>query len=166
MAAKSWDKLQPTARGAGGEVLPVYKFPEAASQSYKAGAVVELVAGKVTACDNGAARILGIVQQDASGTTDTDAYVEVFRPGDLIEMGCVDAAATDVLVAASGLKAGYTYAVAINGDGVCNADLNTENALTEELVFVQPIYDVNGDSTYRGVFVLESLAPNLQGGTA
>ena len=166
MAATSWDPLQPKIRGAGGEIPPIYKFPEAASQSYKAGAVVELVAGAVTACDDAAARILGIAQGDATGTTSADAYVQVARPGDLIEMGCVDAAATDVLVAASGLKAGYTYAIAIDGNGVCNADLNTENALTEELVFVQPVYDSTGASTYRGVFVLESLGVQLQGGTA
>lgn len=166
MAATSWDPLQPKIRGAGGEIAPIYKFPEAATQSYKAGAVVELVGGAVTACDNGAERILGIVQEDASGVTSADAYVQVARPGDLIEMGCVDAAATDVLVDASGLKAGYTYAVAIDGNGVCNADLNTENAVTEELVFVQPVYDANGDSTYRGVFVLEGVAAQLQGGTA
>lgn len=166
MAASSWNPLQPTIRGAGGEIPPIYKFPEAATQSYKAGAVVEAVGGAVTACDNAAARILGIAQADATGTTSADAYVQVTRPGDLIEMGCVDAAATDVLVAASGLKAGYTYAIAIDGDGVCNADLNTEHATTEEIVFVQPVYDANGDSTYRGIFVLESLGAQLQGGTA
>jgi len=166
MAATSWDPLQPKIRGAGGEIPPIYKFPEAATQYFKAGAVVEAVAGAVTACDDGAARILGIVQNDATGTTSADNYVQVARPGDLIEMGCVDAAATDVLVAASGLKAGYTYAVAIDSNGVCNADLNTEHATTEELVFVQPVYDANGDSTYRGIFVLEGVAAQLQGGTA
>ena len=166
MAATSWNPLQPTIRGAGGEIAPIYKFPEAAGQSYKAGAVVELVAGATTACDDAAVRILGIVQEDASTVTSTASYVQVARPGDLIEMGCVDAAATDVLVAASGLTAGNTYAIAIDSNGVCNADLNTDHATTEELVFVQPVYDANGDSTYRGIFVLESLGAQLQGGTA
>jgi len=166
MAATSWNPLQPKIRGAGGEIPPIYKFPEAATQSYKAGSVVELVAGKVTACDNGAARILGIAQSDASGTTDADAYVQVARPGDLIEMGCVDDIAADTPVLASGFSAGQTYAIAIDADGVCNADLSETNALTEELVFVQPVYDATGASTYRGVFVLESLGCQLQGGTA
>jgi len=166
MAATSFDPLQPKVVGAGGEIAPVFSFPEAATQSFKAGAIVELVGGKVTACDNAAARILGICLDDATGTTDASLDVQVFRPGDFIEMGCVDAAATDVLVAASGLKAGYTYSIAIDGNGVCNADLNTENALTGELVFVQPVYDATGASTYRGIFVLESLGCQLQGGTA
>lgn len=166
MAATAWNPLQPRVVDAGGNVAPIFTFPEAATQSYKAGAIVELVAGAVTACDNAAARILGIAQEDATTTTSEDQDVQIFRPGDFIEMGCVDAAATDVLVAASGLKAGYTYAIAIDSDGVCNADLNTEHATTEEVVFVQPVYDVLGDSTYRGIFCLEGVACNLQGGTA
>ena len=166
MAATSFNPLQPRVVDAGGNIAPIFVFPEAAVQSYKAGAVVELVAGAVTACDNAADRILGIAQKDATGTTSADAPVQVFRPSDFIEMGCVDAAATDVLVAASGLKAGYTYSIAIDSNGVCNADLNTEHATTEEVIFVQPVYDANGDSTYRGIFTLESLAGNLQGGTA
>ena len=166
MAASSFNPLQPKVVGAGGDIAPVFTFPEAATQSYKAGAVVELVAGAVTACNNAAGRLLGLVQEDASGTTSTGQDVQVFRPGDFIEMGCVDAAATDVLVAASGLKAGYTYDIAIDADGVCNADLNTENALTGSVVFVQPVYDALGDSTYRGIFCLEGVACQLQGGTA
>lgn len=166
MAATSWDPLQPKIRGAGGEIPPIYVFPEAASQTYKAGSVVELVAGAVTACDNGAARILGIAQKDATGTTSADAPVQVARPGDLIEMRCVDDIATDVAVAASGFSAGQTYAIAIDDNGVCAADLSETNALTEELVFIQPVYDATGASTTRGIFVLESLAVQLQGGTA
>ena len=166
MAATAWNPLQPKVVDAGGNIAPVFTFPEAASQSYKAGSVVELVAGAVTACDNAAARLLGIVLEDATTTTSEDQDVQVFRPGDFIEMGCVDAASTDVLVAASGLTAGNTYAIAIDGDGVCNADLNTDHATTEELVFVQPVYDALGDSTKRGVFCLEGVACQLQGGTA
>ena len=166
MAATSWNPLQPRVVDAGGNIAPIFSFPEAAGQSYKAGAVVEAVAGAVTACDDAAARLLGIVQEDASTVTSTAVRVQVFRPGDFIEMGCVDALATDVLVAASGFKAGYTYSIAIDSNGVCNADLNTEHATNAEVIFVQPVYDANGDSTYRGIFTLEGVACNLQGGTA
>ena len=166
MAATSWDPLQPTIRGAGGEIPPIYKFKEAASQSFKAGAVVELVSGQLAAVADGEARILGIAQQDASGTTNTYLAIQVARPGDLIEMRCVDDVATDAAVAASGFSAGQTYAIAVDSNGVCAADLSETNALTEELVFIAPVYDSNGASTTRGIFVLESLAGNLQGGTA
>ena len=166
MAATSWDPLQPKVVDAGGNIAPIFKFKEAAGQSFKAGAVVELVAGEVTLTNNAAGRILGIVQSDASTTTSNPISVQVFRPGDFIEMGCVDAAATDVLVAASGLTAGNTYDIALDSNSVCNADLNTDNALTGSLVFVQPVYDAAGASTYRGIFCLEGVACQLQGGTA
>jgi len=166
MAATSWDPNQPKIRGAGGEIPPIYKFKEAASQSFKAGAVVEAVGGLIAAVADGEARILGIAMEDASGVTNAVIHVQVARPGDLIEMRCVDDIATDAAVAASGFSAGQTYAVAVDSNGVCAADLSETNALTEELVFLAPVYDSTGASTTRGIFVLESLAAQLQGGTA
>ena len=166
MAATSWNPLQPSVRTADGGIAPIYKFAEAAGQTYKAGALVELVAGLVTACDDGAARIAGIAQEDATGVTSAAAHVQIIRPGDLIEMGCVDDVATDALVLASGFSPGQTYAIAVDSNGVANADLSETNALTEELVFIQPVYDATGASTYRGVFVLEGVAAQFQGGTA
>jgi len=59
-------------------------FPEAASQSFKAGEMVYLVSGKVTeftaTADTGTARFLGFAAQDATGTTDT--RIGVWVPDD------------------------------------------------------------------------------------
>jgi len=166
MAATSWDPLQPKVVDAGGNIAPIFKFKEAAGQTFKAGAVVELVAGLVTLCDDEAARLLGIVQADASGTTSNPINVQVFRPGDFIEMSCIDADATDVDTLASGFSAGQTYGISMDANSVCKADLTVTNALTEELVFVAPVLDATGASTYRGIFCLEGVACQLQGGTA
>ena len=166
MAATSWDPLQPKVVDAGGNIAPIFKFKEAASQSFKAGAVVELVAGLVTLCDDTADRLLGIVQSDASGTTSNPISVQVFRPGDFIEMSCIDANATDVDTLASGFSAGQTYSISMDANSVCKADLNATHATTEELVFIAPVLDATGASTYRGIFTPEAQALNLTSGTA
>ena len=166
MAATSWDPLQPTVRGAGGEIAPIYKFAEAASQTFKAGALVYTAAGLITAVANDGTEILGIAMEDASGTTSAAIHVQVIRTGDLIEMRCVDDIATDVAVAASGFSPGHTYPVAVDSNGVCAAELAGIHDNTEELVFIQPVYDANGSSTTRGIFVLEVGATNLLSGEA
>lgn len=55
-------------------------FPEAASQSFKAGELVYLVSGKVTVCANDdPTLILGRASTDATGVTDSDIEVEIFK---------------------------------------------------------------------------------------
>lgn len=49
----------------------VQYFPEAATQSYKKGQFVYLVAGKLTECAANSVAILGIALQDATTTTNT-----------------------------------------------------------------------------------------------
>lgn len=67
-------------------------WPEAASQSFKAGDLVYLASGKVTlvkaAGNNLAAadRIVGMALEDATGTTDTDLQVWMFQPGMTIRL--------------------------------------------------------------------------------
>ncbi len=60
------------------ESTRVFVYPEAASQSFKAGQLVYLASGKVTVCADDATVILGMAMQDASGTTDADVLVAVF----------------------------------------------------------------------------------------
>ena len=56
-------------------------YPEAASQSFKKGEYVYLVAGKLTVCPSDAINIAGMAAQDASGTTDTAIAIYIAEPG-------------------------------------------------------------------------------------
>jgi len=68
---------------AGGGVTGV--FPEAVSQSFKAGQFVYLASGKVTVCADDATAILGMAAHDASGTTDTNVIVYLAHPDNVFE---------------------------------------------------------------------------------
>jgi len=64
-------------------------FPEALSQSFKKGEFVYLVSGKVTVASygaGGAAKLLGMAMQDASGKVDTAIAVALAEEGVLFEM--------------------------------------------------------------------------------
>lgn len=161
MAATSWDPLQPRIIDAAGGVAPIYVFPEAATQSYKAGALVYLDAtnGRVTAVANSGTLICGIAQKDASGVTSTNAPVQIIRPGDRLQVSCYDASDA-AAKAASNFKAGFTYDIEVV-NGVAYAERDSEHATSEELIFIQPIYDVNGDSTNYGIFQVEAVALNF-----
>ncbi len=66
------------------------QYPEAASQSFNAGDLVYLVAGKVTVCPANPTLILGIALVDATGVTDSLIAVEEFTQRDLIEIQTYD----------------------------------------------------------------------------
>lgn len=162
MAATSWNpKCARIATDAGGGIAPIYSFPEAASQSYKAGALVYLDAtnGRVTAVGDSGTLIAGIVQKDASGVTSTAMPVQIIRPGDRLYFTCWDDS-DGAEKAASSYKAGFTYDIELVS-GVCYAEYDSENATTEELIFIQPVYDANGDSTNVGIFQVETTALNF-----
>lgn len=53
----------------------VVNFPEAATQTFKRGDFVFLVAGKVTICGTDPTSILGLALHDASGVTDRNVQV-------------------------------------------------------------------------------------------
>lgn len=167
MAATSWDKRQPYIRAtAAGGIAPIRRFPEAASQTYKAGAVVYLDAtnGRITEIANSGTKILGLVQEDASTTTSTRQAVQIINPGDEVYFLCYDASDA-AQVAANTFKAGFTYDIELEAtDLVSYAEIDSEHATTEELIFLEAVYDVNGDSTNWGVFTLEGVAMNTHQG--
>lgn len=70
----------------GGAASHIEKYPEAASQSFKSGELVYLVAGKVTVVAANGESILGIAVSDATGVTDADCYVDVLKPNEWIEI--------------------------------------------------------------------------------
>lgn len=81
-------------------------FPEAASQSFKAGEFVNLVSGKVTVLSGTAqlqGKILGLALADASGTTDTAIPVAVAEEGVLFEMNATSTTAVTSVGAVYGL---------------------------------------------------------------
>jgi hypothetical protein len=78
-------------------------------------------------------------------------------------MRCISTAGGSETLA-SGMIPGSTYAVDIDANGVARADLSTANATTEEVLFIEPVKDVNGTATYEGIFVLEGVASGLHKG--
>lgn len=69
-------------------------FKEAASQTYDAGAIVNIdsTSGKLESKDNAddLAALFGQAMKDATGTTDEPVYGFVFAPGDLLIMNLED----------------------------------------------------------------------------
>ena len=162
MAATSWNpKCARIATDAAGGIAPVYSFPEAASQSYKAGALVYLDAtnGRITIVGDSGTLIAGVVLEDATGVTSTSQKVQIIRPGDRLYVRCWDDS-DGAEVAASTLKAGFTYDIELIS-GVAYAEFDSGHADTEELLFIQPVYDANGDSTNVGIFQVETTALNF-----
>jgi len=158
----AWNKKQPRIRAtADGGIAQILPCAEASGQSYKAGYLVYLDAtnGLVTECTDSTALIAGIAQVSASGTASTVAPVQIIKPGDEVIFTCYGTTAV-AEVAANTFKQGFTYDLEeING--VCYAEIDSEHATTEELIFLRPIYDVNGDSTNQGVFQVEAVALNF-----
>jgi len=162
MAARAWNPACPRIRAtASGGVPEIRKFPEAATQSYKAGALVYLDAtnGRITLCGDSATLIAGIVQENASGTATTMQAVQLIKPGDEVVFRCYDASDA-AEKSSSNFKAGFTYDIE-EIDGVAYAELDSEHATTEELIFICPVYDANGDATNDGVFQVEAVACNF-----
>ena len=158
MAASSWDPRQPRIVGPEGGIAPIYKFKEGSTQSYKAGTLVAAAAstGLIAAFATSGTAITGIAMEDASGTASTAAHVQIIRPGDRVQFTCYDVS-DGAETSASNFVAGATYDIEVVS-GVCYAEHDSVHATTEELIFVQPVYDVNGDSTTEGIFMIEGAA--------
>jgi hypothetical protein len=162
MASSSWNTKNPRilADAAGG-IAPVYEFPEGSSQSYKAGALVYLEAssGQITIVTDSTTLIAGIVLEDASTTQTTLQKVQIVRPGDRMVFTCYDASDA-AETAADNFKAGLTYDIE-EISGVSYAEVDSAHATTEELHFIQAVYDAAGASTNQGIFSVETNALNF-----
>lgn len=162
MAASSWNpKTARIMADAGGGVPPIYEFPEGSTQGYKAGALVYLDAtnGYITSCAGSTTKIAGVAQQDASGTLNTRQNIQIIRAGDRLAVLCFDDS-DSAEVAANTLKPGFSYDLEVDS-GVSYAEHDSENATTEELVFIQAIYDSTGTSTNWGIFQVDGTALNF-----
>lgn len=158
MAATEWNTLQPRIIGPNG-ATPTYDFPEGGStQTFKAGTPVKLSSGQAVIATDGTTGLLGIAQETASGTQTTMRKVQVVRPHtDYIIAHCVNAGTAAL---ASTFTVATAYDFYVDSDSVFHADAGATDGPI--LIFVQPIYDVNGDSTYWGIFqLLAGQAGNL-----
>lgn len=72
----------------------IVNFPEAATQVYKRGDFVNLVAGKVTLAGTDPTQILGIACADASGVTDRNASVILSTADTVFALNVTTAAVT------------------------------------------------------------------------
>jgi hypothetical protein len=149
MAATSWDPKQPSflVRGTLPEI--VYGETEKNSQTFKAGALVYIDGTNgVAACADDATSIDGIAMKDATNVTSGNIEIPIMKvePQHLLKMR-VSSAGTAAL--ASTATHGVRYAIDIDANGVATVDTADSGTATKNCVqFVQPIYDVNGDSTY------------------
>lgn len=98
--------------GAGGGVTGV--FPEAASQSFKAGEFVYLASGKVTVCADDAVAILGMAAHDASGTTDANVIVYLAHPDNVFEANVYHGTPASAVTAIT--QVGVNYALQVDSN--------------------------------------------------
>lgn len=154
MAAKSFDVLNPRIRDVNGKMPQImYGAKEYDSQAFKAGQLVYSDVTKtaptlITECASDGV-ILGIAMKDATNVTSSHVEIPVMliTPETELYIRCTNGG-TDAL--ASSFKQGEEYSTYIGTSGATDnyayIDLaDTSNAV---LVFLGPVYDVNGDSTY------------------
>lgn len=89
-------------------------FPEAASQSFKAGEFVYLVSGKVTVCADDATSILGMAAHDASGTTNTNVIVYLAHPDNVFEANVYHSTPASAVTAIT--QVGVNYALQVDSN--------------------------------------------------
>jgi len=95
-------------------------FPEAASQSFKAGQFVYLNSGKVTACADDSTTILGIAVGDASGNTDEDCAVYIANADTVFEANVYHSTAASAVTAIT--QVGTCYALKVDSNK-CYVDI-------------------------------------------
>lgn len=142
------------ASGSGHAAL-IREYPEAASQSFKAGQLVYLASGKVTACASDATTILGIALSDASGTQDTSIPVHVFTPEDIIRIKCHDGTSE---VTSDNATLGAAYAIRVASNVVY---LDTGDTVNKAFVVVGQEQDASGYTKWARVRVLPTVAQEV-----
>ena len=123
----------------------VLQFPEAASQSFKAGQPVYLSGGKLTVCASDATTILGVADADASGTTDTSLPVVLATPMTVFSGASTNAGA-DVTTAVTYVPKHYALYV---GTGTAYVDLGDT---TNKAVKVVGLKDAAGTTNGKVYF--------------
>lgn len=164
MATSNWHSGQPRLLGKANQVCRIQDIPEGSTQSFKAGMPVKLSSGKVVIATDGTTGMVGIAMEAASGTVSTGRAVQIAEPDSCYVIAQTSSAGT--LTSASGGTIGTTYDFYYNSStGLFTVDLAATSGPI--LTFVDYIRDVNGDSTYWGIFeVLAGQAGNIDASAA
>lgn len=110
--------------------VDIREYPEAATQSYKAGDPVYLVAGKVTISDTDQ-HIWGIALADATGVTDTKTLVHVVHPDQVWVAQSDDATAQ--------ANVGNNYGLNLSA-GACTIDVGDTTTVTVAVQNIDPAF--------------------------
>ena len=127
-----------------GSPNPVWSRPEAASQSFKDGDLVYMVAGYLTICGADPATILGIAKEDAHNTTAGlyNILVDVITADSLVEMQVAHDTPANAVIEAADFGKLYDIAVTSN---VWYVDKNTTAATRVRIQrFVDALGTTNG----------------------
>ena len=148
MAATSWDPKQPQIIA--GPRRIAYKSLEANSQSFKAGAPVYSNAGAITIAAVGDVPFLGFAMLDGTNVTSGNIEIPVMLvTGENFIKARVTTSASVEEAANTTCKIGTAYDWNVDS-GLFSID--SSDTTNPKLIFVQAIYDVNGDATIWGVF--------------
>jgi len=140
-----------------GKARIIYGWGEAATQSYEAGELLQDSSGSVAvAADD--SHVLGIAQKDASGTTATEAPFIEIEPGDVVRFYVTSDGSTAALASTLTLGENYNHQVGSNLWVIDGGD--TTNG---QWTYIEPVLDVNGDSTYYGLFRLGAADSDILG---
>jgi len=152
MAISSFDPRQPKIQAHAGGSLPqiVHNYLEGNGQSFKAGQFVYFSSGAVTVTGDGDTPVAGIALKDGTSvsasnvaipvqllTPETEVLIQVTTGGTLqaANTTCVPGIAYDL------------ESVSTNLHYIDSADTSNE-----KFVYIDAVYDVNGDATYWGRF--------------
>jgi len=152
-------RLGATHNGESGEIR--YGWYEANTQSFKAGQLVYLAGdattGGVTADATDSAAIMGIAMKDATNVSsgNIEIPVMIIYPDDELIMKCT---ASGTAKLSNLFYPGKKYGLYV-GSNIWYADY--DDTTNDAVMFVEPIYDVTGTSTYWGKFKLIPAAAQI-----
>jgi len=140
-----------------------YGWYEANSSAFKAGELVKLAGnattGGVTTLTAGAGAILimGIAQKDGTNVSsgNIEIPVMIIRPDDELIMKCT---ASGTAKLSNLFYPGKKYGLYV-GSNIWYADY--DDTTNDAVMFVEPIYDADGDATYWGKFKLIPAAAQI-----
>lgn len=138
-----------------GSAPVILHAPEAAGQTYKKGQLVYLVAGAVTVMADDGQVCLGMVTQDATGTTGTDMEIIIATPVTVFEVNVYHSTAASAVTAAT--QIGENYALQVDSNK-CYCDIEDVTNVLFRVIKLSP-KDTVAD-VYGRVWVI--VQPNYQ----